>query len=182
MLSLANWHDMQRHCPHCGAPTEPANVGLGATLHKRVGRPPHTVPPSRTGGDLHRVDAKDRLLLQHNRAWKHSNLFSVSAGFVETGENLEHACRRETMEETGIRVGEVKYLARSLAVPFSLMMGFKAQALSNDIHVDGDETIAARWVTRDEYTNLLVTGEIEAPGKATIARVMIEEWYGRELD
>ncbi len=57
-------------------------------------------------------------------------------------------------------------------------MGFKAQALSNDIHVDGDETIAARWVTRDEYTNLLVTGEIEAPGKATIARVMIEEWYG----
>lgn len=56
------------------------------------------------------VDANDRLLLQHNRAWKHSNLFSVSAGFVETGENLEHACRRETMEETGIRVGEVKYL------------------------------------------------------------------------
>ena len=129
------------------------------------------------------VDAKDRLLLQHNRAWKHSNLFSVSAGFVETGENLEHACRRETMEETGIRVGEVKYLgSQPWPFPFSLMMGFKAQALSNDIHVDGDETIAARWVTRDEYTNLLVTGEIEAPGKATIARVMIEEWYGRELD
>ena len=183
MLSLANWHDMQRHCPHCGAPTEPAMSGWAQRCTSESDDHRILFPRVEPAVICTVVDAKDRLLLQHNRAWKHSNLFSVSAGFVETGENLEHACRRETMEETGIRVGEVKYLgSQPWPFPFSLMMGFKAQALSNDIHVDGDETIAARWVTRDEYTNLLVTGEIEAPGKATIARVMIEEWYGRELD
>lgn len=61
------------------------------------------------------------------------------------------------------------------------MMGFKGQALSTDVRVDGEEVADARWVTRDEYTDLLVTGQIEAPGKATIARVMIEEWYGRQI-
>lgn len=183
MLSLANWHDMQRHCPHCGAPTEPAMSGWAQRCTSESDDHRILFPRVEPAVICTVVDAKDRLLLQHNRAWKHSNLFSVSAGFVETGENLEHACRRETLEETGIRVGEVKYLgSQPWPFPFSLMMGFKAQALSNDIHVDGDETIAARWVTRDEYTDLLVTGEVEAPGKATIARVMIEEWYGRELD
>ena len=53
------------------------------------------------------VDGHDRLLLQHNAAWKDSRLYSVSAGFVEAGENLEHACRREAMEETGIKEGDM---------------------------------------------------------------------------
>ena len=183
MLSLANWFAYQTHCPACGAPTRPAMSGW--------------VQRCTNGDDGHRllfprvepavimtvVDSQDRLLLQHNRAWADPTLYSVSAGFVEAGENLEHACRRETMEETGIEVGEVKYLG-SQPWPFkiSLMMAFKGQALSTQIHVDGEEVADARWVTRDEFTDLLVTGRISAPGKATIARYMIEEWYGRSLD
>ena len=109
-------------------------------------------------------------------------LYSVSAGFVEAGENLEHACRREAMEETGIKLGEVRYLgSQPWPFPASLMMAFKAHAITTDVRVDGEETMTARWVTRDEYTAELIAGRMAAPGRATIARYMIEEWLGREL-
>ena len=73
-------------------------------------------------------------------------LYSVSAGFVEAGENLEHACRREAMEETGIKLGEVRYLgSQPWPFPASLMMAFKAHAITTDVRVDGEETMTARW-------------------------------------
>ena len=128
------------------------------------------------------VDHDDRLLLQHNSAWRNNGLYSVSAGFVEAGENLEHACRREAKEEVGIEIGELKYLgSQPWPFPSSLMMAFKGVAVTTDVHVDGEETLQARWVTRDEYMSELVSGRMEAPGKATIARYMIEEWLGHDL-
>ena len=85
-------------------------------------------------------------------------------------------------EETGIDLGEVRYLgSQPWPFPASLMMAFKAQALSTDILVDGEETETARWVTRRPWSSELSEGRMEAPGKSTIARYMIEEWYGREL-
>ena len=183
MLSLANWFAYQTHCPACGAPTRPAMSGWAQRCTNGDDGHRLLFPRVEPAVIMTVVDSQDRLLLQHNRAWADPTLYSVSAGFVEAGENLEHACRRETMEETGIEVGEVKYLG-SQPWPFkiSLMMAFKGQALSTQIHVDGEEVTDARWVTRDEFTDLLVTGRISAPGKATIARYMIEEWYGRSLD
>lgn len=183
MLSLANWFAYQTHCPACGAPTRPAMSGWAQRCTNGDDGHRLLFPRVEPAVIMTVVDSQDRLLLQHNRAWADPTLYSVSAGFVEAGENLEHACRRETMEETGIEVGEVKYLG-SQPWPFkiSLMMAFKGQALSTQIHVDGEEVADARWVTRDEFTDLLVTGRISAPGKATIARYMIGEWYGRSLD
>ena len=101
---------------------------------------------------------------------------------VEAGENLEHACRRETKEEVGIDLGEVRYLgSQPWPFPASLMVAFKAYALNTDIRTDGQETVDARWVSRDEYTAELVRGVISAPNRTAIARYMIEEWYGRAL-
>ncbi|MBW3094916.1 NAD(+) diphosphatase [Bifidobacterium sp. 64T4] len=181
-VALSVWHNRQRHCPACGAPVEAAMGGWAqrCTEGENCGRLlfPRVEPAVITLV----VDSADRLLIQHNAAWNNPTLYSVSAGFVEAGENLEHAVRREAKEETGITLGEVKYLgSQPWPYPASLMVAFKAHALGTDVHVDGSETVDAQWMTRDEYTSAIITGRISAPGKATIARYMIEQWLGHEL-
>lgn len=180
--SLGRWHAVQRHCPTCGAPVEPAMAGWAQRCTSAEDGRRMLFPRVEPAVITAIVDGRDRLLIQHNSAWQDPRLYSVSAGFVEAGESLEHACRREAKEEVGITLGEVRYLgSQPWPFPASLMVAFKAQALDTDIRVDGDETVDARWVTRDEYTAELVSGGIVAPGRSAIARYMIEEWYGREL-
>ena len=96
------------------------------------------------------VEQEERLQVEGSSAWRDTGLYSVAAGFVEAGENLEHACRREAKEEVGIDLGELKYLgSQPWPFPASLMMAFKGVANTTDVHVDGDETLQARWMTRD---------------------------------
>lgn len=181
-ITLSIWHSRQRFCPTCGAAVRPALAGWAQRCTNEADGNRVLFPRVEPAVITAIVDGHDRLLLQHNAAWKDSRLYSVSAGFVEAGENLEHACRREAMEETGIKLGEVRYLgSQPWPFPASLMMAFKAHAITTDVHVDGEETMTARWVTRDEYTAELIAGRMAAPGRATIARYMIEEWLGREL-
>ncbi|AKV54976.1 Phosphohydrolase (MutT/nudix family protein) [Bifidobacterium actinocoloniiforme DSM 22766] len=179
-LSLAAWHSRQKHCPNCGAPTWPdqngwaqrcEGEGQGRVLFPRV--EPAVITSI--------VDSQDRLLLEHNTAWD-PGFYSLCAGFVEAGENLEHAVRREAMEELRLPLGEVRYLgSQPWPFPASLMVGFKALALGSDIHVDGQETEDAQWMTRQEYAEALASGRMTPPGKASIARSMVEQWYGRPL-
>lgn len=181
-ISLSIWHTRQRFCPTCGAPVEAAMGGWAQRCTGETDGHRLLFPRVEPAVITAIVDGDDRLLVQHNVAWKDPRLYSVSAGFVEAGENLEHAVRREAKEEVGLTLGAVKYLgSQPWPFPSSLMMAFKAQAVTTDVCVDGEETMTARWVTRDEYTNELVSGRMVAPGKATIARYMIEEWYGRQL-
>lgn len=181
-ICLSMWHNRQHFCPMCGARVEAVNGGWAQRCTGKSDGNRLLFPRIEPAVITAIVDAQDRLLIQHNVAWRNPKLYSVCAGFVETGENLEHAVRREAKEETGVDLGEVRYLgSQPWPFPASLMMAFKAQALSDVVHVDGEETKIARWVTRDEYTSELIAGRIEAPGKATIARYMIEEWYGRAL-
>ena len=193
-VTLSNWQHRQLFCPRCGAPTVPSGSGWtqrctafdaggsGAEGGSGLGGGHLLFPRVEPAVITLVVDAHDRLLIQHNKAWRNPLLYSVSAGFVEAGENLEHAVRRETMEETGVELGELRYLgSQPWPFPGSLMMAFKAQARTTAIHVDGEETADARWVTREELTSLIAMGEVEMPGRAAIARYMIEQWYGMEL-
>ena len=130
------------------------------------------------------VDGHDRLLLQHNAAWKDSRLYSVSAGFVEAGENLEHACRREAMEETGIKLGEVRYLgSQPWPFPASLMLGFRATiaGVRPEPTVDGVEIIEARWLSRDALPAAADAGEVRLPGRLSIAHHLVRQWYGADI-
>lgn len=181
-VTLSVWHNRQRHCPACGAPVTPAMGGWAQRCSSSADGNRLLFPRVEPAVITVVVDSSDRMLIQHNAAWNNPTLYSVSAGFVEAGENLEHAVRREAHEETGITLGEVKYLgSQPWPYPASLMMAFKAHALGTDIQVDGSETVDAQWVTRDEYTAAIISGRISAPGKATIARYMIEQWLGHEL-
>lgn len=180
-VSLSMWQNRQRFCPTCGSPVEPCMGGWAQ--HCLGADSGHTLfPRIEPAVIMSVVDSQDRLLLQHNSAWG-PDFHSVAAGFVEAGENLEHAVRRETMEEVGIRVGEVHYMgSQPWPFPSSLMVAFKARALQTDIRVDGQETKEAAWFTRDDLSARMAAGTIRLPKRATIARFMIEEWYGTDLE
>ncbi|MBT1180866.1 NAD(+) diphosphatase [Bifidobacterium sp. CP2] len=181
-ISLSIWHTRQRHCPTCGAPVETANGGWAQRCTNPADGRRLLFPRVEPAVITIIVDSAGRALMQHNNAWKNPTLYSVSAGFVEAGENLEHAARREAKEEVGIELGEVRYLgSQPWPFPASLMVAFKAHALTTDVHVDGVETREAVWVSPEEYTQALISGRMAAPGRATIARYMIEEWLGHDL-
>ena len=92
----------------------------------------------------------DRCLLGRSARFV-ANMWSCLAGFVEPGESIEDAVRRETLEEAGITCGRVKYFAsQPWPFPMSLMIGCHAEALDDEIMVDRDELEDARWFTRDE--------------------------------
>lgn len=177
-VALANWHATHTRCPRCGAPTEPATSGWtrrctedGSEHYPRTD--PAVIMAVR--------DADDRLLLGHGVAWPPGR-FSTLAGFVEPGESLEDAVRREVHEEAGVVVGPVQYLgSQPWPFPASLMIGCSAVATSTEIVVDDDEVTDARWFTRDELRDLAAAGEVLLPSGISIARRLVEHWYGGPL-
>jgi NAD+ diphosphatase len=146
---ILHWNRNQRYCGACGAPAQARDgghlrvcTGCGKLLFPRI-EPAVIVLVD---------DGEGRCLLGRHRGAAAGN-YSTLAGFVEIGECLEDAVRRELFEEAGVHVGEVTYQA-SQAWPFpaGLMLGFRARALSHEVQVDAAELIEARWFTRDEVT------------------------------
>ncbi len=174
-LALANWHGAHPRCSRCGEATRIASAGW-ARRCPGCGTEHH--PRTDPAVIMAIVDDDDRILLGHQRSWP-AGRFSTLAGFVEPGESLEDAVRREVVEEAGVRVGRVDYHA-SQAWPFpsSLMLGFTGHAVTTAITVDGDELAEARWWSREELALDVATDEITLPPPVSISRHLIESWYG----
>ncbi|OUN85245.1 NAD(+) diphosphatase [[Collinsella] massiliensis] len=180
-VALAAWHANQRFCPACGAPVRPVLAGWAQACTGRGEERRLLFPRIEPAVITAIVDDDDRILLQNNAAWRRG-FFSVSAGFVEAGESLEHAVRREAREEVGVEIDEVRYLgSQSWPFPASIMLGFRAHAVGTEARVDHEEVASARWFTRAELASAVAAGELELPGRASIARHMIEQWYGGSL-
>ncbi|MCK0117400.1 NAD(+) diphosphatase [Isoptericola sp. S6320L] len=181
-VALAGWHATHRRCGRCGEPT--AVVQAGWARHCPVDAR-ETYPRTDPAVIMAVVDDADRLLLGHAATWPEGR-FSTLAGFVEAGEGLEDTVRREVAEETGVVVGtapgDVVYRA-SQAWPFpaSLMLGFRARAVGTAVQTDDEEVTEARWFTRAELAAAASAGEVSLPGRHSIARALIEEWYGEGL-
>ena len=177
-LGLANWHRTHPRCARCGEPTEPAEAG-----HVRRCPSCQAVHFPRTDPAVIMLvtDDDDRALLGHQPSWKDGR-YSTLAGFVEPGESLEDAVRREVHEEVGVTLADVTYAAsQPWPFPSSLMCGFFARADVTEIEVDGREMSDARWFTRDELTRLTTNLEVRLPGVVSISRWLIETWHGSEL-
>lgn len=181
-VALSVWHGRQAFCPRCGRPVRPSQAGWVQICQGDASGDRHTLfPRIEPAVIMTVVDGRDRLLLQHNRQWA-PDFRSITAGFVEAGENLEHAVRREALEEVGLDLGEMRYLgSQPWPFPSSLMVAFKAGSRNTDIRVDGQETDDARWFTREEFGAALASGRLRIPQAASVARHMIEQWYGSEL-
>jgi NAD+ diphosphatase len=127
--------------------------------------------------------AGDRALLGSSTRWP-GRRFSTLAGFVEPGESAEAAVVREVFEESGVRVGDVTYLgSQPWPFPSSLMLGFTARALDSHAEPvpDGVEMAEVRWFTRHEVAEQLAAGELRLPSPVSIARLLVERWYGGPL-
>jgi NAD+ diphosphatase len=173
---LLHWHRRQRYCGACGSPTRQdasghvrncTGAGCGQILFPRI--EPAVIMLVEAPDDPPRC-----LLARHRGAGPLG--YSTLAGFVEIGESLEDAVRRELAEEAGVRVRSVRYAA-SQAWPFpaGIMVGFRAVAQDTTVTVDGEEVIEARWFTRPE----LVAHEA-AGGRLgrvdSIDRFLIRSW------
>jgi NAD+ diphosphatase len=178
-VALAYWHATHTHCPLCGTPTVPAPAGH-LTICPKDGT--QHFPRLDPAVIMLVLDPDDRLMLARNALWPPGRM-SVVAGFVEPGESAEHAVAREVYEETSIVVSKVRYLgSQPWPMPRSLMLGYEAKAPGGQrIAVDEDEIGEARWFSRAELRAAIGTGELGIAPSSSIARRLIEYWYGEEL-
>ena len=174
-VALANWHDSHPRCSRCGEPTLVSAAGWSRTCPACGGEHHPRTDPAVI---MAVVDDAERILLGHQTVWP-PRRFSTLAGFVEPGESLEDAVRREVHEETAVRVGEVVYQgSQPWPFPSSLMLAFTARAETTEISVDGDELAQARWWSREELGLDVATEELLLPPPVSVARRLIEQWYG----
>ncbi|MBD3763873.1 MAG: NAD(+) diphosphatase [Rhodobacterales bacterium] len=178
--ALCHWHAAHGHCAACGAASQPDQGGwqrrcpaCGAVHF------PRTDPVV-----IMRVTHGNRVLLGRSPGWP-AGMYSLLAGFVEPGETVEAAVRREVAEETGIRVGAVRYLAsQPWPFPASLMLGCAAEALEDEIRLDPAELEDALWITREEMLQVM-TGRhprLRAPRAGAIARALVANWVADRPD
>lgn len=158
-MILAGW---QRACPACGAQHFPRTDPVVIML----------------------ITRGNRVLMGRSPGWP-EGMFSLLAGFVEPGESIEGAVRREVLEESGIRVGEVSFLSdQPWPYPSSLMFGCRGEALNDDIVIDPKEIEDAAWFTREEIADAFAGNHprLTPARKGAIAHFLLWNWLADRLD
>lgn len=170
--ALMHWHRRHRYCGQCGSATR---IELGG--HRRrceacgLEQFPRIDPAI-----IVLVEHAGRVLLGRQASWPPQR-YSVLAGFVEPGESLEDALRREVEEESGVDVIECEYhSSQPWPFPASLMLGFTARAASDQLRY-GDELEHAAWFAPDELLAAVRSGQIRLPPPLSLSARLLEDWY-----
>lgn len=178
--ALLQWHRSHGFCAVCGAASDMAEGGWQRACPSCGARHfPRTDPVV-----IMLVTRGNSVLLGRSPAWP-EGMYSLLAGFVESGETIEAAVRREVLEETGVRCGAVGYLAsQPWPFPASLMIGARTEALDDVLTLDPEELEAARWVTREELVSAFAGrhAEIRPPRPGAIAGFILRNWLADRLD
>jgi NAD+ diphosphatase len=175
--SLVDWHLRHQFCAVCGAPTTPRAGGTSRKCQACGAEHFPRVDPVAIAV----VTRGDHCLLGRSGRFQ-GNMYSALAGFIEPGESIEEAVRREVLEESGIEVGDVEYFAsQPWPFPSSLMIGCIAEGLSEEITIDEEELQDVRWFSRDAIRAALAgdTAELSVPQPLAIAHHLVKEWAGR---
>lgn len=161
---ILNWDKTHRFCGKCGSKMENKKDEMAKICPSCN----NVMYPVICPAIIVAITKGDEILLAHNSGFK-DNMYSLIAGFVEAGEDLESAVKREIFEEVGIKVKNVEYYKSSpWPFPNSLMLGFFAEYESGEIKVDGEEITDAGWFSKDTFPNL--------PLKFSLARNLIDKF------
>ena len=173
---MLHWRAQTKFCARCGAPTVPVRGGYVLKCTSEGNEHFPRCDPA----VIMLVTRGERVLLgQAHKFPIERNMYSTLAGFVEPGESLEDSVRREVYEEVGVRVGAVAYhSSQPWPFPASLMLGYHAEALTEDIVLETAEMRDARWYTRAEIANHRELG-FNLPRQDSIARRLIEDWMAQ---
>lgn len=174
--ALMHWQSRTRFCSACGAACEARSAGHVMVCTGCASQHfPRTDPAV-----IMLVHRGDRVLLGHSQRFPNSTMYSTLAGFVEPGETLEEAVRREVAEEAGIVVGQVDYhSSQPWPFPGNVMLGFYGAAESEAVTVDTSELVDARWFSLAELRTPEAHG-FSLPRPDSIARRLIEDWIAAQ--
>ncbi|MCX6048330.1 MAG: NAD(+) diphosphatase [Chloroflexi bacterium] len=172
---MAYWHQRHRFCGDCGSPTESRDGGFVRKCTNPACAKQHF--PRTDPAIIVLVHADEKCLLARQASWP-AGRYSVVAGFVEPGESLEDAVKREVGEETNITVASVQYhSSQPWPFPGSLMIGYTAEASSFDFHYADEELEHARWFSRAEIVAEIEQGTLKLPPNISISHRLIESWF-----
>jgi NAD+ diphosphatase len=178
--AILGWHFTHQFCAKCGQPSISAEAGWQRSCPScKAAHFPRTDPVV-----IMLITHGDAVLMGRSPGWP-EGMYSLLAGFVEPGETLEAAVRREVEEEAGVKVGAVSYLAsQPWPFPASLMFGCRGEALTRDIEIDPIEIEDALWVNRNDMMQVFA-GEhpsIKPARRGAIAHFLLHNWLADTLD
>lgn len=178
--AILGWHATHGFCARCGQPSKLSMAGWQSTCTACGAHHfPRTDPVV-----IMLITHGNSVLMGRSHGWP-EGMYSLLAGFVEPGETIEAAVRREVFEEAGVRVGRVDYMAsQPWPFPASLMFGCAGRATSTDITIDPAEIEDARWVTREQMMDVFAgLSEAMLPArKGAIAHFLLTNWLADRLD
>ena len=178
--ALGAWHENHKYCAKCGASTIVSAAGWSRTCSlEKTEHYPRTEPAMIVAVQ----DQAGRILLGRRKQWADS-WFSTLAGFVEAGESAESCVIREVFEESGITVdpNTLQYLgSQPWPFPASLMLGYRATAISTDLKSDDDEMAEVKWFSRSEFIAACESKALQLPNQTTIAWHLIQAWFGEDM-
>jgi NAD+ diphosphatase len=178
--AIMSWHESHGFCAKCGAPSDVTQAGWQRVCQAcGASHFPRTDPVV-----IMLITRGNKVLLGRSHGWP-EGMYSCLAGFVEPGETIEAAVRREVWEEAGVRVGEVRYLSsQPWPFPASLMFGCHGIATSEEITIDPHEIEDALWVSREEVMDALagIRQGLLPARKGAIAHFLLRNWLADTLE
>ena len=166
-FEILNWDKNTRYCPSCGVPTKQISDIGKKCPECRQEFYPHISPAI-----IVRIQKDDSILMVRAKNFR-GTYYGLVAGFLEAGESLEECVHREVLEETGIRIKNLKYFgSQPWPYPSGVMVGFTADYDSGEIKIQEEELSAAAFFTKAHLPEL--------PKKLSLARKLIDDWLENE--